>query len=124
MPDSIVAVPGTVTAFVSLLERLMVWLPAGATALAAAITFAVELLPPATVEGVSVSEPSENDAGDVPVVFFMYTVPPMVPPITIAISFLPSLLKSPIAMYSAALGMAKPGIMNLWYDPNVPSPLP
>ena len=114
MPDSIVAVLGTVAAFVLLLDRLIVLLPDGATAFAAAITFAVELLPPATVEGVSASAPSENDAGDVPVVFFMYTVPPMVPPMIIAISTLPSLLKSPIAMYSAAFGIAKPGTMNRW----------
>ena len=71
MPDSIVAVVGTVAAFVLLLDRLIVWLPEGATAFATAMTFAVELLPPATVEGVSVSEPSEKDAGDVPVVFFI-----------------------------------------------------
>src|SRR4029077_4627313 len=124
IPESIVAVPGRVAAFVSLLDRLMVLLPDGATAFAAAITFAVELLPPATVEGVSVSAPRENDAGDVPVVFFMYTVPPMVPPMIIAISTLPSLLKSPVAMYSAAFGIAKPGPMTRGKDLKVPSPSP
>jgi hypothetical protein len=124
IPENIVAVLGTVAAFVLLLLRLMVWLPEGAAEFATAITFAVELLPPATVEGVSVSEPKENDDRDVPVVFFMNTVPPIVPPMIIAISVLPSLLKSPIPMYSAALGVKKPGTMNLWYDPNVPSPLP
>ena len=71
MPDSIVAVLGTVAAFALLLVRLMVSLPEGAAELATAITFAVALLPPATVEGVSVSEPRENDAGNVPVVFFL-----------------------------------------------------
>ena len=71
IPDSMVAVLGTVAALVLPLDRLMVLLPAGATALATVITFAVELLPPAAVEGFSVKEPSENEAGDVPVVFFM-----------------------------------------------------
>lgn len=71
IPDSMVAVLGTVAALVLLLERLMVLLPEGAAALATLITFAVELAPPATVDGSSVNEPRENDAGEVPVVFFM-----------------------------------------------------
>lgn len=62
MPENIVAVLGTVAALVLLLARLTVALPEGAAELATAITFAVELLPPATVEGVSASEPRENDA--------------------------------------------------------------
>jgi hypothetical protein len=71
IPATMVAVDGTVAAPVLLLERLIVLLPLGATALATVITFAVELLPPATVEGLSVSDPREKDAGVVPVVFFM-----------------------------------------------------